>query len=365
MIRRTVAAVAVTMVALLVAAAMVPTATAYQAKMHQELGEKALGVLAADNKTYASGYMKALDPSGKSLREWFLEGLYDCDRLDLARNHYYNPLIGKGLTEYSSLELCQDLYDQAVKFWKSGEYGRSIYYLGRAAHMVMDSTVPHHGHNDALNGHAEFEAWLAANVDRFDVTSGGLYNYSVNASLFVDLNARQVYDLYADIKSSNASDSSYAQVAAVIEPLAIRSAAGFLALFARDVSGTAPEFYIQELADNKARLTWQPATDRDFVRYEVYVSEPGKHVDLTKTDLLKEVTGRGDNTLTITKLAKYGVYQVQVVTVLANDTLASDILTIKVGTGKAVVIVVIIGVITVMALGLTLSMKKGNRRRKT
>jgi phospholipase C len=364
LIRRAPAAIAACLVLVLIGSAVSGSASAWATPEHQDLGELALAVLANDNRTYASQYMQASDPNGKELRQWFLEGLYDCDRLDLARNHYYDPLTGKGLTEYSSLELCQDLYDDAVRYWKDGDYGRSVYYLGRATHMVQDAAQPYHGHNDPLNGHSEFESWLDAHSGQFVVTSGGLYNYSTNASLFVDKNARAVYNFYADVKGGNASDDSYAQVAAIIEPLAVRSTAGFLAMFARDVSDTAPEFEVQELADDQARLTWQPSTDRDFRCYRVYISEPGRDLDISEADLLKEITDRGNNALTITKLSNYGTYRVQVVTVLANDTLESDILTVKVGTGKLVVVAAVIGVVSIMAIGLTLSQSKGKRRRK-
>lgn len=365
MIRRAVAVLAIVMSAVVLVSAVPGNASAWATSQHPYLGELALATLEHDNRSYASRYMNAEDVNGKSLRQWFTEGLVDCDRLDLARNHYYDPLTGTGLTGYTSLELCEDLYDDAVGFWRDGDYAKAMYYLGRATHMVQDAAQPFHGHNDALNGHLEFETWCAANHERFQVTSGGIYNYSTEPGLFVDKNARAVYNYYADVRSSNASDASYETVAAIIEPLAIRTTAGFLAMFAADVSDTAPELDVQSLADDRALLTWQPSTDRDFRCYRVYISEPGKDVDLTKANLLKEIADRGDNTLIITKLARYGTYQLQVVTVLANDTLESDVHTIKVGSGKLVVVTAAVAVITVMAVALTLSQKKGNKRRKS
>jgi len=361
----TLGAVVVTMTLLMIGAAIPAPASAYQSTMHQDLAEKALGVLANDNKSFASAYFAGVDDNGKKLKAWFLEGIYDCDRLDLARNHYYNPLTGKGLTEYNSLELCQDLYDEAVKLWKDGDYGKSMYYLGRATHMVMDSTVPHHGHLDPLNGHAEFETWLAEHEDEYAVTSGGIYSYS-NITAFIDGNARTVYDYYYDIKSDNASEASYAMVAAIIEPLAIRTSAGFLVMFADEVQDTAPAFDITEIEGGEAILTWQPSTDRDFRAYRIYISEPGHAVVIGGDDLLREYTDRSDNTLTITKLAKYGTYQLQIVTVLANDTLESVVLDLKVGgSSKLIVVGAGIGIITVMAIGLTLSTTSKHKRRKT
>lgn len=351
-----------TLVLALALSSMAGPVSAYQASEHRELVAKSLFVLNGDNRTYLSKIFHAEDPSGKELIDWFQEGVYDTDRLDLARNHYYNPLTGKGLTEYSSKELCQDLYDNAVADWGVGDYGTSIYYLGRAVHMVMDSTVPHHGHNDPLNGHAEFETWLAAHADRYAVTSGGLYDHGINASDYVHNNAVAVYDHYADIRSSNASDASYANVASLIEPLALRSTAGFVAMFFNDVRGTEPELFSSSLEGGKVRLTWQPAVEENFVRYEVYVSSAGDDIELDAEHLLKTVTSRDGNALTVDKLDRFGSYQFQVVTVLANDRLESSIATEKVGASKLIMYGAAVALVTVIGLTFTLTQSRKKRR---
>ena len=358
-------ALAVLMASLVMSAPVLSSpVTAYQAANHQDLTEYAITILSHDGRDYMADVLEATDASGVSLKEWLLEGTYDCDRLDLARNHYYNPLTGTGLTEYTSYELCQDMYDAAVEYWEDGDYTKSMYYLGRALHMVQDSTVPHHGHNDPLNGHVEFESYMDAHIQDFVVGSGGIYNYSGNASGFVHNNAVAVYDHYYLLTSENASTVNYLYVGAIVESLALRSSAGFLSMFFTDVRRTAPQLEGYEVDDDMVHLIWQPAVESNFLRYEVYASSAGKDIELDPAHLVKTVMDREDNTLTIKELKKNGEYEFQVVTVLTDDSLESSIVTIEIGASKLLFIGIVAGLIAVTVIFFTLGQTKAKKKRR-
>jgi len=98
------------------------------------------------------------------------------------------------------------------------------------------------------------------------------------------------------------------------------------------------------------------------VRYEVYASSAGDDIELDAGHLLKTITNRDGNALTVDKLDRFGSYQFQVVTVLANDRLESSIATEKMGTSKLIMYGAAVALTTVIGLTFTLTRTRKKRR---
>ncbi len=337
-------------------------ADAYKTPMHEDMVDSTIQVLGNDGKQYAARYFQAEDLHGVTLLQWMKDGIADCDRLDLARNHYYNPYTEKGLTALNSADLCQQYYDQAIENYKRGDYSGSAYNLGRALHMVMDSTVPHHSANDPLNGHSEYEAWIHERQGRFTVVDGGLYGYADTAREFVTQNANVSFSLYEMVRSDNSTDVNFESVAKTIEPLAIRTSAAFLALYLDEIREIAPKLYATDHTNTGIELAWSPSADPGFVRYDVYRSGANGEIVLDEAHRVISIGERDRNSMTIDGLASYGVYQFQVVTVTSDGTLESN--TVEQRLGLTAIIAVLAILVLGTAVGIAYTSNGRSRRRK-
>lgn len=308
-------------------------AQAYCTPDHPVLTAWAVKTLSNDGRTNLVQVLEARDQRGDTLLEKLEAGSYDEDTLDLGLNHYYDPTTGEGLAGQStnSRDRCQALFDTAVRQWRSGEFGGAAYTLGRAVHVVQDSTLPHHARLDPFNGHAEYESWLSARISFSMTDTGGLYDYGSNASEFVVKNALVAYDLFGKVILTNASLSNYEEVERIIKPLAIRSSAGFIDLFFRTVEGTAPELVVTDTGLAHADLLWTPCPDPHFLRYEVYVSDPEKKVVRDGEHLRLTIGDRDRNGAEVSGLNVYGTYEFQVVTVLEDGSLESNVPRLNIG----------------------------------
>ncbi len=302
-----------------------PTAQAYTKDTHRTVFNMAMECLENDGYGHIIEFLQSEDRYGNTLAEWVRDGVVDADRLDLARNHYYDPTTGDGLTGLNSKDLCRQFYDGAKERWENGEWVDAMYMLGRSIHMVADSTVPHHAHLDPLNGHSAAEDWWKDNQYLYRVTSGGEYDYAANASGYVENNAQVAYDLYDKVVDSNASESNYADVAETIIPLAVETTAGFVQMFFQDIGGDiAPVLEVSRTTAASCELSWSPSPSEDFLEYRVYVSEVGEDVEIEEEQLYDTVKDRNENTIEVEPLARYGTYQFQVVTVLEDSQLTSN-----------------------------------------
>jgi phospholipase C len=305
-------------------------AAAFPQEMHPALGYYAIMTLRSDGKEAYAGMFDCQTPGQVTLADRLMSGELDADRVDLSRNHYYDPATGQGLAGcQDAVSLSQQFYDLAVLRWRSGDFDGGIYMLGRAVHLVQDVCMPHHVHLEVFNGHAEFEDWLAGDTNH-SVISRGIYDLGSIAD-YGRANAAAVYGLYPLVISANASEANYVTVAAVIEPLAIRSTAGVLDLFCHDVRDSSPELYAAESERTHAKLVWSPCPDGDFVRYELYLSEPGKKIVLDEAHLFIKIADRTVNHVSLNRLDSQGTYQFQLVTVHSDHGNVSNILQLQAG----------------------------------
>ena len=328
---------------------------AYDQDEHPILGAYTLRVLENDGYGRIVQAMQAIDPEGSSLESWFLLGEHDADRLDLSRNHYYDPTTGQGLAGFeSSAQLCKELFDSAVIKWRNGDGPTAMYLLGRTVHLLQDATMPHHVHLDPLNGHSAFETWLVNHTADYSIASGGIYALAEPES-FVHLTALQVYGLYEKVISSNSSEANFQEVGAFIEPLGIRMSAGLLWNFFEEVDGFSPTLLVAHATSSTVTLTWTPSADSNFVRYDLYVSDVGKELVLDEEHKASSSGYRECSGANVTGLRSYGTYQFQVVTVLDNGTLQSNIVEQKLGItliAVALVMGMMLAIVAVVIIGM-------------
>jgi hypothetical protein len=332
---------------------------------HQALGNYSLGTLRNDGYRYLVDAMQATDQDGFTLQAWFLTGEHDADLNDLSRNHYYDPVNGEGLWGFKSAAVDgPELFNDAIGRWQQGDVAGAMYLLGQSVHVLQDMAVPFHTHLDPLDGHTAYEDWALNRTSDFSVNSGGNYNLSTPFAYISSL-ATESYPYYDSVENANGTDASCTAAVRVLEPLAIRYSAGMLLQFFQEIEGQRPVVSAAQDGMASAGLYWTPSTEKGFVRYDVYVSSPGKDLVWDGDHLVRSIVDRSTDNVTLTGLTSYGQYQVQVVTVLSNGSLASDVVTIKLGTAQYIAAGVLLGMVSVaVIIGILYNGRDGKRKTK-
>ena len=170
------------------------------------------------------------------------------------------------------------------------------------------------------------------------------------------------HPLYEMVESSNATTVNFETVAMTIEPLAIRTSAAFLAFYLDDIREIAPKLHAADRTNTRIDLAWSPSPDPTFVRYDVYMSRPGKVLALDREHLVISIGDRDRNSMTIDGLAAYGVYQFQIVTVLSDGTLESNVIEQRLGFTAVLMVLAVLVLGT--AVGIAYTSNGRSRRRK-
>jgi hypothetical protein len=282
----------------------------------------------------------------------------------MSKSHYYDPVNGHGLWGFRSAEQeCIGLYSDAIVRWKSGDVGGAAYLLGQAVHLVQDMAVPFHTHLDPWSGHSVYEAWVRGVTADFSTMSNGSYGLSLPSD-YIMQTAQISYGYYDSVIIANASDATYTMAVKVLEPLAIRMSAGMVHLFFSNIEWQRPVLSAATDGITSESLYWTPSAEPNFVRYDVYASSAGNDVVRDEAHKVYAITDRSANTANLTALTPYGKYQFQVVTVLSNESLDSDVLTLKLGSSQqfATGVMAGIGVLSV-TIGIACGLMVWNGRR--
>jgi phospholipase C len=338
---------------------------AWDSAEHPVLGDYAIATLGNDGFNYISDGMRASDQHGTSLQQLFEQGEHDADLNYLSKSHYYDPFNGHGLWGYrSALQDCIGRYSDAIAHWKAGDIAEAVYQLGQAAHLVQDVAVPFHTHLDPLNGHSVYEMWALGREGDFFTTSGGNYSLS-SPSDYIEQTALISFGYYDSVMIANASDAKYTAAVNVLEPLAIRMTAGLVHLFFSEVEWQRPVLSASGGGTGSESLFWTPSAEPNFVRYDVYMTSAGKELIRDEAHKVLTIADRSANTADLTGLTSNGQYQFQVVTVLSNESLVSDALTLKLGAPQYLEIAVIAGIGTLgVAIAIVYVLRSRDQRRK-
>lgn len=143
--------------------------------------------------------------------------------------HYYNPDTGEGLNPWpNAIDECEYYFRQALYFWQKKRHGKSVFFLGAAAHLVQDLCVPHHARCIAFNGHQKFEKWAMDNISKYKTDREGMYAIK-NLAEILKYNATVSSKLYYLVAKED--QRNYNLAATLLLPMAQRSTAGLFHMF--------------------------------------------------------------------------------------------------------------------------------------
>lgn len=146
--------------------------------------------------------------------------------------HYLDPYQNKGIWPWPDAKLeCNYYFNKAIKFWRKGNIGKSMFFLGAAVHLVQDMCVPHHARGVALNGHSSYERWVQHHFPLYSVNSNGIYNIAPSVDDWITYNARIAWSHYPDGLGCTALEDYYHQTTTILLAQAQRTTAGFLLYF--------------------------------------------------------------------------------------------------------------------------------------
>lgn len=126
---------------------------------------------------------------------------------------------------------------RAVTEYKTGDFGVSMHYLGRALHYAADLSQPHHAANKtALNSnHTDYEAWAQNNQYSYAVNTmpSSLYTWARNTNIYdMGHNFAANAKMYIDQALNTAT---YASATSNTLPKAQRNCASVIYKFMIDV----------------------------------------------------------------------------------------------------------------------------------
>jgi phospholipase C len=249
-------------------------AEAYKTSDHPLLVDFALEVLDADGYTYLASY---LGDSGNLKK--IKQGIQDCDRTDLAVNHYYNPATGAGLAGATpATELASQFWYKAVSAYVEGDPGTAWYYFGWALHPVQDLFIPFHSNLDPVNGHTAYESFADQYRFFFNLPSHGTYGVSNNASDWVHYAANASYSYYPSVSGVNATDSNFDLALTALWPKTVALTAGYIKAFGDALSLGDFKVYKLKTGIDYVQIGWDEVPGANFTEYQIYLSTDEDHI---------------------------------------------------------------------------------------
>lgn len=197
-----------------------------ECKVHRVINIQALAILKSDKKfgqfNLFSQYLSELN-----------FGVVWADQDFKSSGHFYNPIKGRGLYgNTNALTLANNYYSFAVGCYESGNIKRAMFFLGAAAHLVQDMTVPQHANIKLLQEHHKFEKYVRNTITgtpEYLVYENGCYLNSIEG--FIRQNAISAIKANNKLSFIVNDDRRYYELAKIVLPLAQRSTAGLFSLF--------------------------------------------------------------------------------------------------------------------------------------
>lgn len=166
------------------------------------------------------------------------EGAVWADQDFKSSNHFYNPDKEKGMYgRNSAMDLGVDYYNKALELWNTGDYKKSLFFLGAALHIIQDMTVPQHANIRLLDDHRQYETYIKRSfnyLDDIDVKTGAYLLDSIED--YVRFNARVALKIYRRFQGIKDNENRFYRIGKCSLPLAIRTTAGAMVMFYKDIS---------------------------------------------------------------------------------------------------------------------------------
>ena len=298
-------------------------AEAWKTDSHPILVDYSLEVLWDDGWEYLVDYLVESESLGR-----IKSAVVDCDRLDLALNHYYHPVTKAGLAGATpATDVAQEFFDKAVDIYADGDPGTAWYYFGWSLHAVQDLMVPFHSNLDPLNGHSEYEDYAHEYRHYLPLPSNGTYGLSSNATQWAVNASERSYPYYDDVSGENATDAHFDTVLTLLFPQTVALTAGYIKFFA-DVVGVGEfNLWTVERGIDWVKVGWDEYPGEEFSAYEVWFAIDED--DLYDGDPYATTTDRTVTTKTISGLELGTDYHVQVRCLAANTSAESNLIEVS------------------------------------
>lgn len=164
------------------------------------------------------------------------EGAVWADQDFKSSNHFYNPYKKRGLFgRKNAMDLAVDYYLEAINLWSENR-NKAMFYLGAAAHIIQDMTVPQHANIRLLDDHHQYESFVKKNYMYFKVYNENLKPYILGSiSDYVRFNSRVALKIYRKFKNIKEDENRFLRITKCTVPLSIRTTAGLMILYYHEI----------------------------------------------------------------------------------------------------------------------------------
>lgn len=164
-----------------------------------------------------------------------------------SSGHFYNPFKDRGLYgNTNALTLAKNYYAFAISFWNSNEIKKAMFFLGAAAHLVQDMTVPQHANIKLLQEHHKFEKFVRDTffeTPDYLVEDKGCYLRSIED--FITHNSVCAIKVNKILSRIEDEEERFYALSKYTIPLAQRTTAGLFTMFYNDVQLNKNKLYSQ------------------------------------------------------------------------------------------------------------------------
>ncbi|HHY81914.1 MAG TPA: phospholipase [Clostridiales bacterium] len=156
-----------------------------------------------------------------------------------STHHFYHPYKKKGLYgRKNAMDLAKEYYSQALTLWNTGEFNKSLFYLGAALHLIHDMTIPQHANIRLLDNHRQYETFVKRTyqyVKEFQAKNGAYKLDTIEE--YIKFNARIALKIHKRYKNVKNDEERYYLITKCNLPLSQRTTAGAMIMFYHDIFG--------------------------------------------------------------------------------------------------------------------------------
>lgn len=204
-----------------------------ECKVHRVINIQALVILKSDKK------FEQFNVFSQYLTELNL-GVVWADQDFKSSGHFYNPIKDRGLYgNTNALSLAKNYYTFALGYYEAGDIKRAMFFLGAAAHLVQDMTVPQHANIKLLKEHHKFEKFVRdtfLSTPEYFAYDHGCYLNDIKE--FIRENAINAIKANNRLGTIIDDERRYYELTKIVLPLAQRSTAGLFSMFYDDIQSS-------------------------------------------------------------------------------------------------------------------------------
>ncbi len=208
--------------------------------VHKAINTQAIIILKNDNK------VAQYELFTKYISDLNL-GVVWADQDFKSSGHFYNPVKDRGLYgNTNALTLAKNYYAFAIGFWNSRENKKAMFFLGAAAHLVQDMTVPQHANIKLLQEHHKFEKFVRDTfyeTPDYLVEKKGCYLSSIED--FITHNSISTIKANRILSRIEDENERFSALGKYSIPLAQRTTAGLFMMFYKDAQVNKNKIYSQ------------------------------------------------------------------------------------------------------------------------